>query len=538
MTPIKNGLRVATAALLGCALLASCSSGGSDSNNDGTGTDAVAVESTTIGFVGEQSDSRTPTSDGIIRFASLSPVMSLDPTVTFPTGASGASELIAIYDVLVRWDHDAGTYVPQLAKDVTVSDDLKTWTVTLRDNVTFSDGTPMNSAAVAWSIDRYLTKGGLNSQLFRSSVANTATPDDKTVVFTLSEPWAQFWSMLAAGPGIIVAPSAMAGDTFAPIGAGPFVVDSFTPPESLNLRARQDYWGGAPNLSELRFVAIQGDKAKAEALAADDINMAYLRSPEIVTEARDGGVSGFQDVHSLGSIGMINSNDGRPGADVRVRQAMAYAIDPVAIDDRVNNGIGIPGSEVFMPWSRWHGQVAPIAVDTAKATDLLNAAKADGYNGKLLFATTSDPSSRAQALSVQAQLQSVGFEVEIAYDASPTDLTRRMYVDKNYDLSRGGPSVAEQEPYSRLVSNLSSTSPSNALGFKDTEVDALLEKVKTAPNDDALRDALDELQTALNEKVPFLAWGSQATLIAWDKQVHGVKPSLDTIVLFDKAWVG
>lgn len=537
MSPLKNGLRVATAALLGCALLASCASGGND-DNTGSGGNGPSGAGTTVGFVGDQSDAGTPTSDGVLRFAGFSPVMSLDPTVTFPTGSTGASELIAIYDVLVRWDYESNTYEPQLAQAITASDDLKTWTLTLRDNVTFSDGTPVNSAAVAWSIDRYVGKGGLSAQQFVESVEKTETPDAKTVVFTLTEPYAQFWSMLALGPGIIVAPSSVDGDKFTPIGAGPFLVDKFSAPESLSLKPRQDYWGGAPKLSELRFVSILGDQPKVDALASGDIDVAYLRDPEVVTEVRDGGATGFQEMQSLGSIGSINASPGRPGADVRVRQAMAYAIDPAAIDDRVNNGTGIPGSEVFMPWSTWHGKVAPIAVDQAKATALLNEAKADGYNGKLLFASPSDTASRAQALSVQSQLQAVGFEVEIVYSTDTTDHTRRMYVDKDYDISRNAFSVAEQDPYSRLFSNLASTSSSNATGFKDPEVDALLQKVKIAPTDDERRDALDELQTALNETVPYLGWASQATLIAWDAKVHGAKPSLDTIVLFDKAWVG
>ncbi|WP_182358555.1 ABC transporter substrate-binding protein [Tomitella gaofuii] len=531
---LKNGLSVAAAALLTCGLLTSCVSGGDEDRNhvaDDTGV------STKIGFVGDQPDPGSPAQGGTIRFSTLAPVTSLDPTVTYPTGSSGASELIAIYDVLVRWDYDADSYVPQLAKDVTVSDDLKTWTVELRDNVTFSDGTPLNSAAVVWSMDRYVSESGLNSQLFSSSVADIATPDDKTVVFTLSEPWAKFWSMLATGPGIIVAPSSVDGNTFTPIGAGPFVVDHFAPSDTLSLKPRKNYWGGAPNLSELRFVAVQGDRAKLESLRSGDINMAYFRAPEVVNEAITNGITGFQDVHSIGRAGLINSSEGHPGADVRVRKAMAYAIDPVQIDQRVSNGTGLPGTAIFMPWSRWHNEVEPISVNTTKATELLNAAKADGYDGKLLYVTTDDPEARAQALSVQAQLQSVGFEVEVDYVSNTADLTRRQFIDRDYDLSRGGPSLADQATYSRLFGNLSSSSPSNALGFKDPQVDALLERIKTAPTDDATRAALADLQTAVNEKVPFLAWGSVATLIAWNKQVHGIKPSLDTIVLFDKAWV-
>ncbi|WP_024796947.1 hypothetical protein [Tomitella biformata] len=75
------------------------------------------------------------------------------------------------------------------------------------------------------SIDRYVAKGGYNSQLFAASVASMTSPDPSTVVIELTEPWSDFWSLLATGVGLVVAPSSEQGEAFTPIGAGPFVVD-------------------------------------------------------------------------------------------------------------------------------------------------------------------------------------------------------------------------------------------------------------------------------------------------------------------------
>lgn len=524
--------RVAAIALLGGLTLTACAS------TDDTGSGGGNTPSTTMGLIGDQPDGGDPVSGGKLAYASYSPISSLDPTVTMPSGATGASELSAVYDVLARWDPVDDTFKPQLAEEITPNEDFTTWTVTLRDGVTFSDGTPLNAEAVTWSIDRFVEKKGLNGQLIAEGVESTETPDERTVVFNLRQPSATFPALLSSGPGIIVAPSSVQGDQFTPIGAGPFSVERFAPQDELVLAPRADYWGGKPYLDQLRFVNIAGDQAKIDALNSDGIQMAYLRGPETVSAVRETGAVGMQDIASLGNFGLINNSEGRPGADIRVRQAMAYAIDPAQIDQRVANGTGLPGSEIFMSWSKWHTDSSPITYDPAKAQELLDQAKADGYDGHLTYTSLSEPTAQAQALAVQAMLQAVGFNVEIVYLNNATDVTKRNYIERDFDISRGAASIMEQDPYIRLNSSLSSTSPSNALGFSNAEMDAALAELQVATTDDAKRAAIAEIQTIVNEQTPFLAWGAQATFITWQDNVFGVKPSLDTVILFDKAWIG
>ena len=119
------------------------------------------------------------------------------------------------------------------------SSDFKTWTLELRDGVKFSDGTPVDSAAVSASLNRYVTNKGPQSSLYASKVASVDTPDPSTVVFNLVDPWTGIESLLSTGPGMIVAPSAQQGDQFTPIGAGAFTLEKFAPNEELILDARE-----------------------------------------------------------------------------------------------------------------------------------------------------------------------------------------------------------------------------------------------------------------------------------------------------------
>ncbi|MDV6274712.1 ABC transporter substrate-binding protein [Rhodococcus erythropolis] len=97
---------------------------------------------------------------------------------------------------------------------------VRSWTLELRDGVKFSDGTPVDSAAVSASLNRYVTNKGPQSSLYASKVASVDTPDASTVVFNLVDPWTGIESLLSTGPGMIVAASAQQGEQFTPIGAG------------------------------------------------------------------------------------------------------------------------------------------------------------------------------------------------------------------------------------------------------------------------------------------------------------------------------
>ncbi len=121
----------------------------------------------------------------------------------------------------MRYDPIGQKFEPKLAQSLEASSDSKTWTLKLRDGVKFSDGTALDSKAVADSINRYVTNKGPQSSLWASKVASIDTPDATTVVFNLVDPWTGIQSMLATGPGMIVAPSAQQGDQFTPIAPAP-----------------------------------------------------------------------------------------------------------------------------------------------------------------------------------------------------------------------------------------------------------------------------------------------------------------------------
>jgi len=343
--------------------------------------------------------------------------------------------------------------------------------------------------------------------------------------------------MLASGQGMIVAAAATRTATFTPIGAGPFTVERFAPHEELLLKARPDYWGGTPNLDKVRFVEILGDQAKADALKSRGIQMAFTRTAQVVDQEQAAGYPGYLLTQPLGAVVNINNRVDHPGADVRVRQAMAYAMNPDTFNQRVYGGKGLPGTEIFPAWSQWHNAVGGLQYDAAKAKQLLEAAKKDGFNGTVNYVGLNDPAAQQTALTTQALLQAVGFTVNISYQNSVADLVKKLYVDHDYDLAFSSYSLYNVDPYTRLFSALRSTSTNNTIGYSNKDMDALLTKVQAATTDAAKTAALADVQKLVNDTVPFVTLGATATFIPWQKNVHGVKPTLDGVILFDKAWM-
>ncbi|MEU9320038.1 ABC transporter substrate-binding protein [Streptomyces sp. NPDC048295] len=532
----RHRARFAATLAVAVTLTSACVS--SDAGEAGSGKTQKAERGRyTFGLVGAQPDGGSPVEGGTLHIADYGEARSLSPAVTYATGASGGSALAAVYDVLMRYDTAAKKYEPQLAKSLHSSDDLKTWTLQLRDGVKFSDGTPLDADAVTASIAWYRKNKGADTALLAPNLAKAEATDDTTVVFTLRNPWATFPAMLAQAPGMIVAPAAYAEKTFKPIGAGPFVLAEYAPQEEMILKANKNYFKGKPHLDALRFTWPQSDRAKLEALDDGTADVTYMRSPDVVDDAVKAGHPGELTLTGLGTMVTINTRQGRPGADLRVRKALALALDPELETERAYEGKGLPGKEIFPPESRLHSEVKPLGVDLDRAKKLLAEAKKDGYNGTITYMDGTDPVSRAKSVVTKAMLERVGFTVKLDMVSSIADRVAKTYVEHDFDISRGAASISESDPYHRLQSILNSTSYGNPGGYANPRMDALLVRLQAADSDADTQKTLDRIQALFNEDVPLVNLGAGAGFTAWGKNVHGVVPTDEYMTLFGEAWI-
>ncbi|EHR50302.1 ABC-type dipeptide transport system, periplasmic component [Saccharomonospora marina XMU15] len=517
------------------ALTVSCSSAGEDAAGSGTG-EAGSDSTYQVGMIGTDSGGN-PVRGGTFTMAGFSEPRLLDPAETIVAGSTGGVEMAAVYDVLLRWDSEANKVVPRLAESISANDDFTTWTLTLRDGVKFSDGSPLNAAAVKWSIERYVEKGATEAKLWQASVTKIGTPDERTVVFELADKWPTFDHMLTSGPGMIVAKSADAGGKFKPVGAGPFTFERHAPQEELVLKANDGYWDGRPNLDRIRVVYLNDPHASMESFGSGGVNSVFLRDPDLVDKALADKLPGFLNMVSLGNVAMINAAEGRPGADPRVRQAMHHAINPELIRQRAFQGAGVASNAIFPEFSQWHTDTEPLPYDPEQAKRLLSEAKADGFDGKVSYTDAQDPASRATALAFKSSLEAVGFEVELDLTRTVADQISKVAVKQDYDVAGWGISWREAGPYGRMFATLHSKGNLSAGMPTGKEMDALLDEFRGAETLEQQRAVMAKIQQQWNEDVPALVYGPTPEFLVWAENIHGVVDTTNSMVLLDKAWI-
>ncbi len=535
----RRAAGITALAVAGALVLAACGGGSGDDGEKADGSELTKAEIFTKGWVGEPNSDAEPTAGGVLTFAEYAEARSLDTTKTYANGAVGGNALAAIYDTLMRYDVDSKTWEPQLAESLSSNDDKTVWTLTLRKGVKFSDGTPLNADAVMGSVGYYTANYGYQGLTLITNGMQMKKVDDSTVEFTVARPWATFPAMLSGGPGMIMAPAAYKNpDKFQPIGAGAFELDKYEPGVEMTMTAREDYYGGKPNLDGLRFVYLSPDSAKLESLDAGDIDAAYIRTDENVEAARKDGVNGFLYTNGAGAMININMREGRPGADPRVRQAIAYAFDNESYLERAKAGAGVPSKAMFPESSPWATGVETPELDREKATELLEEAKADGYDGKISFLSASDPASQAAGVQVEAQLEAVGFDVTLDLAESITDVTTKVYVDHDFDLTQGASNVGDEDPYGAMYEWMFSQSPTNGGGYVSEEMDGLLGELQAVGDDpEAGAEVMAKIETLYHEDVPAVIVSPAAVFIVMGEDTHGIQPSTQALQLFDEAWV-
>lgn len=524
----------AALALAGCAR-ADDDTGGTTDNGGGNTEDSALV----VPGVHRQDDGGDPTPGGTLTFADYAETRSLDPTKTIATGSSGGTALVAVYSQLLRHNPETDAYEPVLAETVEPNDEFTEWTVKLREGVQFSDGSDLNADAVLGSVAYYLQNQGYDLGVIYPMWEGIEKVDDMTVVFKLNGGWATFHDFLGRGMGFIVAPAAIANgpDAFEPIGAGAFTLDNYAPGESMTLQANPNYFEGAPHIETLRFVWLGTDDTRAESFTSGTINAGYIRNPVRIKELREAGTPGVITVQNAGNILMLNAAEGKPFANEKARKALALALDPTLIYDRAQDGEGFPGKSLFSTESRWFDDSVELNdYDLEAAQSMLEEAKAEGYDGVVNYTAVDSPSSREEALVIQAQLEAAGFTVNQDFSRSVADYTSKVFIERSYDVGKAAVQPVDYNPYSGLYSVLHSQSAANVLSNNDPELDALLDELRETPVEEAA-DVITRIEERYQEAVPMVSIGTTLPFLFWGEDVHGIIATNEDMVDFSKAWI-
>ncbi|MEP0521598.1 MAG: ABC transporter substrate-binding protein [Hyphomicrobiales bacterium] len=345
--------------------------------------------------------------------------LQLEPPHLDPTGAAaGAIDQVTysnIFEGLTRFASD-GSIVAGLAKSWDISDDGLTYTFTLNAGVKFHDGTDMNAEDVKFSLDRARAEDSTNAQkaLF-ADIASVEVVDPTTVKVTLSKQNGSFLFNMAWGDAVIVASESIADIKTKPVGTGPFILSNWVQGDRIELAKNPNYWGQDIALEKATFKFINDPTAAFAAVMAEDVN-AFMAFPAPENLPQFGADPRFKVlVGSTEGETILSTNNKMPPFDnVKVREAVAHAIDRQAIIDGAMFGYGTPIGTHFAPHNPAYVDLtANSSYDPEKAKALLaEAGFADGFTTTLKLPPPSY--ARRGGEIIASQLKAVGITVEIS----------------------------------------------------------------------------------------------------------------------------
>lgn len=552
---LGRGLRI-LAVLSALALIAGACGG----DEEDAGGDDGTTTSASDGGGGDDGAAGEAQSGGEITIRSAYHP-SIDPTIAVAFGCCGGTEVGALYDTIVRYDHETNEYVERTAESVTSNDDFTEWTVTLKPDITFTDGTPYDAEAVKFNAERHLEQPrSQDYQLLQMFLDSVEVVDELTVQFNLSQAWNGFPVVLAGPTGMIASPTAIeeAGDEYGvtgAVGAGPFKVRSFVPNERLELERNPDYYGGEVYLDGVVSVVTPSSDNPVDSIisgtldaspvgdwehaaAADEADFPYLNMDLI------GGqlilMNGGSYVCSGGTPASLceGVEDGTEvemdtaTSDPRVRRAVLHAVDREMFNQRFFNGAAETSLKVFPAPFAYESEAEFPAYDIEEARRLVDEAKADGWDGEIVIAGSNDPGASTGLQTFSTMLEAAGMSPVL--DLRPaSEYLSTIQVDRDFDVVPSfGFGQSQEKLQGAMFINLR-----GRYGIDSPALQDALDAVRTASTEDEVAAAWEELASAIAEDLPWGALGNSPRRWTHVPELHGVTTNANQAVALDDAWL-
>jgi len=460
----------------------------------------------------------------------LSAILQPEPvTLTPATNTAQPTQVVAgnIFDGLVYYDFDL-TPKPALAERWEVAPDGLTITFHLRKGVKWHDGKPFSAADVKWTLENvWKTVHPRNKALFEN-VSSVETPDDTTVILKLSKPSLPILSVIN-GVGAPILPKHLYEGTDLlnnpynnkPVGTGPFVFKEWKKGEYVTLERNPDYWDtGKPHLDKIVFRVIPDAAARAAALEKGEVQYAPFNPvpfrdverlaalPNLKVETR-----GYE---WLSPVLYLDLNVDNPYLkDVRVRHAIAHALDKEAVAKVVWFGYGKPAvSPVPSTLGAFHDAgVTKYPFDPRKAEALLDDAGFKRGPDGVRFSITHDylpygDDYKRTGEYLKQALKRVGIEVTLRSQDSAAFI-KRVYADRDFDISSSY-NAAFPDPQIGVVREywsgwLGTKTPwTNGSGYRNAKVDALIQAAAVDGDPKARVGQFKEFQNIVVDDLPTL----------------------------------
>src|SRR5215213_8219125 len=473
-------------------------------------------------------------------------IRTIDPIGSPSVDAASERVRTLIFNTLVKKD-ERFDYVGELASDIKRSDDGLTFTFTLRDGVKFHDGRPFTSADVKYTLDLLLRSNFAKSASFFEGTRETKlwyiksveAPDAKAVTVTLLKPWVGLLSNLVAIP--IIANDSYETQKTHPIGTGPFKFVNYDNSQQVcDLEAFAEYWEGAPRLQTVRVRVIADMNALQAELQAGRVDIAPMPtslSPDAVKRLETDPNLQVKAFNGSNVVLLTLNTTAPPLDNVKVRQAIAYAIDRPSLINNLLLGFGKVAHSIIPEESWAYSPGQTYSFNPAMAKKLLDEAgfrDPDGDGPQMRFQkpinyglSGSSVAGRQYAVVIQNQLKEVGVPVNIQTFEGTTlfDEMRGGNFQIAYSQWVGG----NQDPI--FYKDLFATSEiptrtraaRNRSRYSNPELDKLLDEAVNTFDRQRARELYVKVQDIVSRDVPAFPWWYQSNIVIARKNVGNIK---------------
>ena len=416
----------------------------------------------------------------------------LDPADAQAASSFSQEAMLALYEPLIRLEN-SGAPGPGLAESWSVNDDLTVLTLKLRQGVKFHDDSSFDAEVVKRNLERFLMLGARASGTVVEAVRGIAGIDvigPHEIRLTLKAPNGQMLYHLGGVTGMMASTASLTegayAATFKPIGAGPFRIKTFAANERTVFVRNESYWHGtAGRPAGFEHHYVPDGRARLNALRSGQANIALIE-PRQIAEAKQAGFA--VQINEKNSVWTtyVNLSRTQNVGELKVRQAMNYAVDRQALADALTYGSSKPTAQLFASQSpAYDPDLEKIyTFDQNRARQLLaEAGFKDGVDITMLLLNTGEYRPLAEAY--QAMLSEVGIRIKFdTVDASQFPLFRRPPTRADILMARWG---GRPDPLQVFQELLGSGGSFNPVGVVTPEIDVLIDKARRMTPDNPER---------------------------------------------------
>lgn len=506
---MKARLFTGAAALAAAALTLSACGGGSGSSGSTTGS------------------SSAPQSGGNLIMDRAEDATSMVPWV--PTDNASIWVMEEIYDTLLVPAPNGKAVEPSLATKWVQSSDGKSWTFTLRKGVKFSNGKPLTSADVEFSLDQARAK---NTPFYfiDQIITGIDTPSPYTVVIHTAQPWAPLPADMALFANSIV-PKNFGGETQAqfanhPVGSGPFEFSSWTKGQSLKLVKNPHYWQpGKPYLNSVTFDVVADSNTRATQVQSGQAQINEFPDYSSI-QALKGSSTVKVGLFSSSRVDYFVMNNKEPQfADPNVRLAVAQAVDKSALIKSVLFGNGKPATSYLTPalWAH-DSSISPPPYNISQAKqDLAKSKYPHGFATSILI-ESGDADQASAAQIIQASLGQIGIKTTIK-TLDPTAQYQALQ-NENFDMSFAycTTDIIDPDEIIRFAAMTSGGSNAMYSQYEDQQNEKLAGEADLITDQSKRQQLYDQIQDIVNKAVPYVAMYYSPSVYSYSTNVHGFDP--------------